>query len=72
MSRETVTVKIRAKKCTRCKKLYEHYPTGRKIEYNAISRLYKNSNGRTVHSGSDIDLCRDCMNEFDKFMTAFM
>lgn len=28
-----------AKKCDRCKKLYEHYPKGSKIQYNAVKRV---------------------------------
>lgn len=28
-----------AKKCDRCGKLYEHYPTGNKPQYNSIQML---------------------------------
>ena len=57
-----------AKKCDRCGKLYEHYPTGSKPQYNAIRRLYKTENGGITSVGESIDLCPECMEAFDKFM----
>lgn len=57
-----------AKKCDRCGKLYEHYPTGSKPQYNAIRRLYKTENGGITSVGVSIDLCPKCMEAFDKFM----
>ena len=59
-----------AKKCDRCGKLYEHYPTGKKLQYNAIRRIQRNAIGNTINSSYAIDLCPKCMDEFEKFMTA--
>lgn len=61
-----------AKKCDRCKKLYEPYPTGKKIEHNAIKKGHISAKGEFINCSEWNDLCSDCMNEFDKFMTAFM
>ena len=60
-----------AKKCDRCGKLYEHYPnpTGNKLQYNAIREIQRNVIGNTINSSYIIDLCPECMSEFDKFMT---
>ena len=57
-----------AKKCDRCGKLYEHYPTSSKQQYNAIRRLCKNENGGITSEGVSFDLCPKCMESFDKFM----
>ena len=57
-----------AKKCDRCGKLYEHYPTGNKPQYNAIRRLCKTENGGIISEGLSIDLCPKCMEAFDMFM----
>lgn len=57
-----------AKKCDRCGKLYEHYPTGSKQQYNAIRRLCKTENGGITSEGLSIDLCPECMKSFDAFM----
>lgn len=57
-----------AKKCDRCGKLYEHYPTGNKTEYNAIKRISKSNNGSICSEEHSIDLCPECMSEFDNFM----
>lgn len=58
-----------AKKCDRCGKLYEHYPKGKLIGNNAIRRLCKNEYGGIIFQDNTIDLCQECMSEFDKFMT---
>ena len=60
-----------AKKCDRCGKLYEHYPTGNKLQYNAIRRFQRNAIGETITCIKTLttDLCPECMCEFDKFMT---
>lgn len=58
------------KKCDRCGKWYEHYPTGNKSQYNAIRRIQRNGIGNTINSSYAIDLCPECMGEFEKFMTA--
>ena len=57
-----------AKKCDRCGKLYEHYPTGSKPQYNAIRRLYKTDDGGLMGSDNSIDLFSECMKAFDTFM----
>ena len=61
-----------AKKCDRCGKLYEHYPTGNKSQYNAIRRFQRNAVGETITCVNTLttDLCPECMDEFEKFMTA--
>lgn len=61
-----------AKKCDRCGKLYEYYPTGNKLQYNAILRIQRNAVGETITCIKTLttDLCPECMNEFEKFMTA--
>lgn len=58
-----------AKKCDRCGKLYEYYPTGKLIGNNAIRRLCKNEYGGIIFQDNTIDLCEKCMSEFDEFMT---
>ena len=60
-----------AKKCDRCGKLYEHYPMVNKTEWNAIRKIQRNPVGDTVNSAYTpaIDLCPECMNEFEKFMS---
>lgn len=58
-----------AKKCTRCKKYYDHYPTGKKIQYNAIKRNMLNDSGSWINGEDNMDLCKDCMAAFDRFMT---
>ena len=59
-----------AKKCDRCGKLYEHYPKGNKLQYNAIRRFQRNAIGETITCVKTLttDLCPECMSEFDKFM----
>lgn len=61
-----------AKKCDRCGKLYEHYPKGNKAQSNAIRKIQRDALGGTVNAYSEwvMDLCPECMNEFEKFMTA--
>ena len=58
-----------AKKCTRCKKYYDHYPTGKKVQYNAVKRTMLDSAGNLVNGEESMDLCQDCMTAFDRFMT---
>lgn len=60
-----------AKKCDRCGKLYEHYPMGNKTQWNAIRKIQRNTVGDTVNGAytPTIDLCPECMNEFEKFMS---
>lgn len=58
-----------AKKCDRCGKFYEHYPVGNQPgEYNGIAKVRLGKNGAVEYRCSDIDLCQDCMNAFNKFM----
>lgn len=61
-----------AKKCDRCGKFYEHYPVGNKFQYNAIRRIQRTAAGETVTCIRNLttDLCPECMDEFEKFMTA--
>lgn len=61
-----------AKKCDRCKEFYEHYPKGEKKEYNAIKRVCKNEKSEITSQDYSIDLCPDCMKEFNKFMTTIV
>ena len=60
-----------AKKCDRCGKLYEHYPKGNKSQSNAIRRIQRDAFGGIANTIHDliIDLCPECMSEFDEFMT---
>lgn len=58
-----------AKKCDRCGKMYEHYPTGAKITRNAIARVTISTKGEVRGNDTPMDLCKECMAEFDKFMT---
>ena len=60
------------KKCGRCRKLYDHYPTGKKVQYNAILRIQRSDAGEIVWGIRSLvtDLCPECMDEFEKFMTA--
>lgn len=60
-----------AKKCDRCGKFYEHYPTGNKLQCNAIRKIQRNVAGETIAKNDlVIDLCPECMDKFEKFMTA--
>lgn len=36
-----------AKRCDRCGKFYDHYPTGNKPQYNAIRRVQTMRDGTT-------------------------
>lgn len=58
-----------ARKCGRCGKYYDHYPIGNKREYNSIQRRQYRLDDGFVDRQDKIDLCPDCMSEFDKFMT---
>ena len=42
---------------------------GNKLQYNAIRRIQRNAIGNTIDSSYAIDLCPECMNEFEKFMS---
>lgn len=59
-----------AKKCDRCGKLYEHYPKGNKSQSNAIRKIQRDAFGGIANTiqNSVIDLCQECMDEFEKFM----
>lgn len=63
-----------AKKCDRCGKLYEHYPKSNKSQSNAISvtlrKIQRDDLGGIANTiqNSVIDLCQECMDEFEKFM----
>lgn len=55
--------------CDRCGKIYEHFSENNKLPYNAIQPIRRNSLGVIMHAGLLMDLCPNCMNEFEKFMT---
>lgn len=57
-----------AKKCDRCGKLYEHYPTGYEKGFNGIKRIEKYEDGRIHFEQSGLDFCQDCMMKFEYFM----
>ena len=59
-----------AKKCDRCGKFYEHYPKGNKTQSNAIRKIQIDAFGGTMNDYNEwmMDLCQECMNEFEKFM----
>ena len=57
-----------AKKCDRCGKFYEHYLKSKLVQNNAIRRLYKNEYGNISSQDNTIDLCENCMSEFENFM----
>ena len=59
-----------ARKCDRCGKLHEYYPTGNRMQYNAVKCVFKTNNGLTNAEDRSKDLCPECMAEFDAFMTA--
>lgn len=61
-----------ARKCDRCGKLYEHYPKGKKAQSNAIRKIQRDTLGGTTNAYSEwvMDLCPECMDKFEKFMTA--
>lgn len=54
-----------ARKCDRCGKYYDHYDEST----NAIRSLRKGENGEILKQNPEIDLCLDCMVEFNQFMT---
>lgn len=57
-----------AKKCDRCGKLYEHYPTGNKMQYNALRTIQRNAAGETVNGNATYDLCPECMSALREFI----
>ena len=54
-----------ARKCDRCGKYYDYYYEGP----NAIRALSKDEKGAIIREEHTIDLCLDCMVEFNLFMT---
>ena len=57
-----------AKKCSRCGKFYEHYPTGEKTQWNGVARIYMDHRGTFREHHCWLDFCPECMSAFDKFM----
>jgi hypothetical protein len=58
-----------AKQCDRCGKFYSYYLASGDDIYNALKRVQMNRTGSYVLSDSSpIDLCKECMYEFDNFM----
>lgn len=58
------------KQCDRCGKFYTPYPMSNNPNiYNALRRVQMtDSNMVELITSSPIDLCKECMCEFDKFM----
>lgn len=58
------------KQCDRCGKIYNHYPMSNSANiYNALKRVRTNpSNTGDLTYSLPIDMCRECMIEFDKFI----
>ena len=63
-----------AKQCDRCGKFYNPYPMSNNPNnnpnmYNALRRIRMNNSNMVELTGSSpIDLCEECMSEFDKFI----
>lgn len=57
---------MQAKKCDRCKKLYEYYENQNR--FNAAAMIRINDVGVISRDGPHYDLCPECMNKFDKFL----
>lgn len=60
-----------ARKCDRCKTLYEHYPDAmgsRSGTFNALRRVRGDSSGSLVYEESPKDLCPYCMDKLNKFL----
>ena len=58
-----------AKKCDRCKVLFEYYPSESKRKYNAVIRALINKQGYVVEEEKFNDLCPECMKKFNEFMS---
>lgn len=59
-----------AKKCNRCGKYYDPYPKGATRRHNGVRRLCLSDTGSLLDHGDMLDLCPECMDAFDKFMTS--
>lgn len=60
-----------AKKCDRCGKLHEHYPTSNaNSQYNALRLIQKNITGSIINGNTEYDLCPECMEELLEFIAA--
>ena len=57
---------MNAKKCDRCKKLYEDY-RDKGNRRNAIKVVYRDFNG-TIYDDDPCDLCPACMESFKKWL----
>lgn len=61
------------KQCDRCSKIYNHYPDPMSppYKYNALRRITMNASNtdEQISQKSHIDLCRECMCDFDSFMS---
>ena len=57
-----------AKICDRCGKYYRHYSEVNKSLYNGIRKTKTCQNGSLDYVGEIIDLCPECMDEFNNFM----
>lgn len=61
-----------AKKCDRCGKLYEHYPTddnlGNGEPHNGIKKVYVDIKNAVLAASRPMDLCPECLRNFNLFM----
>lgn len=58
-----------AKKCDRCRKLYESWPISNQLGvYNAVRFAQTIPSGKLLCEGDPYDLCPECMTELKKFM----
>ncbi len=58
-----------AKKCDRCGKLHEHYPTNDNNVCNSIQSLCVTSCGQVWRSMNRKDLCPECMEAIKAFLS---
>lgn len=56
-----------AKQCDRCGKFYGYYITSDAGKYNALKRVNMTDTA-ALSSSPCIDLCKECMHDFDNFM----
>lgn len=57
-----------AKKCDRCGKLYEHYPSNGDRQYNSVKRLIRSVDSCRYSAENTKDLCPDCMMKLNTFL----
>ena len=58
-----------AKKCDRCGRLYEHYPTSDKPGIrNGVQLIRRSATNNQVSYDKEKDLCNYCMNDLQNFL----